>query len=228
MKTLKILLLALYLFSLSVSSIAAKNYEEVQELIEELGRTNQNSSYGRFQETLQRILSQRRFREARREPEEMTQDNGSNRAFDGDFLGYAALFVGIAALIAVAFYFMKGIRDNLISDAQEQETAIIMAEPTTAKDALDQAQEFETHRDFRHAIRALYLATLLYLHEREILTYDKSATNREYLRQLAGQPALQNALKPVVYIFDDVWYGYQSCTAETLSEYRSLVQNLRV
>jgi len=227
LKTLKILLWALFLFSLPVSNIAAENYEYVQEMIEELESTNQNSSYGEFQETLKRILSQKEFRkEGQRTKSEDARTGESNWNFDGGFLGYAALFIGVVALISVVVYFMKGIFDNLISDAQEHKSETITEDPITAQGAFNQAREFETHSDFRNAIRALYLATLLYFHENEVLTYDKSATNREYLRQLEVQPSLQNALKPVVYIFDDVWYGYKPCTADTLSEYRSLVQNL--
>jgi len=211
-----------------VSKSVAEYDDKPQELIEELESANQHSSYGKFQETLRRILSQKRFRE-----EGQKSDKRSNTwvakvnwNFDGNLLRYAVLFIGIAALILVTVYLMKGIRDNLISDVQERKTETIAEEPITAKDALNQAQEFETHSDFRNAIRALYLATLLYLHERDILTYDKSATNREYLRQLEGQPSLQNALKSAVYIFDDVWYGYKPCTADTLAEYRSLVKML--
>ena len=96
--------------------------------------------------------------------------------------------------------------------------------PVTEKAALEQAQDFERHSDFREAIRALYLALLLHLHEQGVLSYAKSLTNREYLQELKTYPVLQKVLQPIVYIFDDVWYGYKSCDSEMLAEYRGLVQ----
>ena len=137
------------------------------------------------------------------------------------------MLVGIAALVAIAIFFLKGIRANLIVDAEDTSTALDEQHPGTAKGALDKAHELEEHSDFRGAIRALYLAALLYLHEHGLLTYDKSLTNREYLRALKEQPMMHEAFQPVVHIFDDVWYGYKPCTAETLSEYRGMVQKLR-
>ena len=62
---------------------------------------------------------------------------------------------------------------------------------------------------------------------RGLLRYDRSLTNREYLRSVAHVPELAGVLQDVVNIFDRVWYGYQPITPETYDRYAAQVQALR-
>ena len=63
--------------------------------------------------------------------------------------------------------------------------------------------------------------------ERQLLRYDRSKTNREYLRSVAGHPELADVLKEVVDVFDRVWYGYQSLDRATFETYRNRIADLR-
>ena len=76
--------------------------------------------------------------------------------------------------------------------------------PLTADAALQRAQTFSAGGDYRTAVRYLYLSTLLLLEERGLFRYDRSLTNREYLRRVAHDPTLSAILQDVVEVFDRV------------------------
>ena len=59
-----------------------------------------------------------------------------------------------------------------------------------------------------------------------MLTYDKSLTNLEYLHTLQTHAELQDALRPAIQVFDDVWYGYKPCNAGTIGNYRALLEKV--
>ncbi|HEY0068479.1 MAG TPA: DUF4129 domain-containing protein [Chloroflexia bacterium] len=71
--------------------------------------------------------------------------------------------------------------------------------------------------DFRSAIRYRCLGVLLVLDEVGKLTFDRSATNREYLFRAPGP--LHDALQPLLDRFDDVWYGNLPTDAEDWARY---------
>lgn len=81
--------------------------------------------------------------------------------------------------------------------------------------------------DYRTAVRLLYLSTLLLLEERKLLRYDRTLTNREYLRQVADNPSLVGALRPVVDTFDEVWYGQVEPDAGGYEAYARQVDRVR-
>jgi hypothetical protein len=100
------------------------------------------------------------------------------------------------------------------------------AEVATSVDAIARAQQASTIQDYRLAMRMLYLACLLKLDESGALRYDRTQTNREYVRQIAGHPALASALQPVVEVFDDVWYGFRVITPQGYAAFESRVREL--
>jgi hypothetical protein len=75
----------------------------------------------------------------------------------------------------------------------------------TAAQARGKAGEAAEEGDYRSAIRFRCLALLLALDEAGMLTFDRAATNREYLVR-APQP-IHDELQPLLDRFDAVWYG---------------------
>ncbi len=100
-------------------------------------------------------------------------------------------------------------------------------EPTTSQDARERADDSQAAQDYRTAMRYLYLASLLLLDERGVLHYDRALTNREHLRQVADQPALSDALRPVVNTYDRVWYGFAPVSEPMFELFRQNVERLR-
>ena len=100
-------------------------------------------------------------------------------------------------------------------------------ERLSARGALAQAGTLAAGGDYRAAIRYLYLSTLLLLDERRTLRYDRSLTNREVLRQVAGDEALVERLRPVVEEFDRVWYGFAPVDAAEYEDYQRQIEQVR-
>ena len=100
------------------------------------------------------------------------------------------------------------------------------AEVATSVEAVARAQQASAIQDYRQAMRMLYLACLLKLDESGALRYDRTQTNWEYVRQVAGQPALASALQPVVEVFDDTWYGFRFITPQGYAAFESQVREL--
>ena len=148
-----------------------------------------------------------------------------NRRWDTDLI-YILFPLGAVALGAVVIFFIRQIRLNLIGEAREEGTETALERVETERAALARAETAEAASDFRGALRYLYLSAILHLQERGVLPYDKSLTNREYLRQAQADTDLHTALGPAITVFDEVWYGHKPCDAETVANYRDLLQKV--
>ena len=73
------------------------------------------------------------------------------------------------------------------------------------------AEEFTAKGELRLAMRALYLATLAYLAEHEMITIEIYKSNREYERELRRRAHESKELLVIfsksLNLFERVWYG---------------------
>jgi hypothetical protein len=140
------------------------------------------------------------------------------------------VFIGAGALLAVILIVMLGpmFYRYLVKLRRQHEPANLSAGPgiATPEEAILRAHDASIRQDYRQALRLLYLAALLKLDEIGALRYDRALTNREYVRQITLQPALADALRPVVETFDDVWYGYRPLTPEGYATFETAVNEL--
>jgi hypothetical protein len=137
------------------------------------------------------------------------------------------LTVSATLLLAVVLVLIfRGIYRNMISEAELPGEMPGEDEILTARLASQKALELSAGGDYRHAMRYLYLSALLFLDEHSLLRYDRSLTNREYLRQVGSQPALAAALKQVVDDFDRVWYGFQPVDPSEYARYAEKVHEI--
>ena len=144
-------------------------------------------------------------------------------------LGRVLFPLGALALGVVVIFFIRQIRMNLISEVHDEVSEEVTVDHVkTEKAALVRADNAAASNDFRSALRYLYLSALLHLQERGILPYDKSLTNREYLHQSQVDMQLQESLGPAITVFDEVWYGHKPCDAETVANYRDILQKVYV
>ena len=171
----------------------------------ETHRSGTEVSYKKYRQDLEKILNP--------------------RVWDANFQ-FILFPLAAAALGAIVFFFLRQIRMNLISEAQDEGTETALERVETEKAALAHAETAEAASDFRGALRYLYLSAILHLQERGVLPYDKSLTNREYLHEAQNDVDLYAALGPAITVFDEVWYGYKPCDAETVANYRSLLQKV--
>lgn len=134
--------------------------------------------------------------------------------------------LGMLLIVVVLAFFLINLRRNAVGEAALPQESPAADAPTSAA-ALDRAQNLAGAGDYRAAVRQLYLSTLLWLDEHGQLRYDRSLTNREYLRVVAHAPVLRDALQPIVEAFDRVWYGFAPVSAGDFEQYRARVEAIR-
>jgi len=139
-------------------------------------------------------------------------------------------FLGICAAIVIGLllaYILRGLFTNLAADADLNTENGVNDEPLSADMAFERAENLSGQGDYRSAVRYLYLSALLLLDERGLLVYDRTRTNREYLRDLNSLPQIAVLLHSVIDVFDRVWYGFQPLDAETYQLYTEQVTRLK-
>jgi hypothetical protein len=144
----------------------------------------------------------------------------------GTLLRWLIIAACIVLLVGVVTYLALHMRQA----AARQARASAADDPEahlTATSALQQAGTLAQGGDYRTAVRYLYLSSLLWLDERDMLRYDRALTNREYLARLTDRPDLRARLLPIVETFDQVWYGHAPLDAERFRAYQQQVEDLR-
>jgi len=131
--------------------------------------------------------------------------------------------IALAIVVLVLVFLARGLQ---LRRAQILPAEQMVDDPTTSEGAKERAAESEGTRDYREAIRYLYLACLIRLDERGLLRYDRTLTNREYLRVVSNNPDLLDELRPIVYTFDRAWYGFVSIDENGYEEFREHVEAL--
>ena len=191
----------------TTSVLFAVGTEEVQfrEHVE-ANRSEMNVSFEQYEEILSELLS----------PDTPWDFN----------LKYVLFGLCLLVLSGVAVFFIRQIRRNLINEVRNQVAESTMDTVATERAALAQSEAAAASQNFRDALRFLYLSAILHLQEQGILTYDKSLTNLEYLHTLRTHATIQNALRPAIQVFNDVWYGFKPCNANTIENYRELLQKV--
>ena len=142
-------------------------------------------------------------------------------------VGNLLAILAAVLVVAVLLYALRDLITGFSADAALHADDELGGQPLTAEQALQRAQELSTGGDYRTAVRYLYLSALLLLEERGLLRYDRSLTNREYLRSVAHRPELAAVLREVIDVFDRVWYGFQTLSASEYEAYARRVETLR-
>jgi len=133
---------------------------------------------------------------------------------------------GSLVLFLVLFYVLRGLDASFVAERALNPDDVEDDAALTATTAMKHAQTLSASGDYRTAIRYLYLSALLALDERGALRYDRTLTNREYIRTLEKRPALARAFGSVVGVFDRVWYGKQPVDADTYADYVAHIEDL--
>jgi len=114
-------------------------------------------------------------------------------------------------------------------EAAESETRQVLEE---SPDALwRQAEGLAGEERFREAVRLLYLAVLSLLHRRQLIRFEPTRTNGEYVRQvrLSEQaPAeLHGPFLELTGLFEAKWYGERVCESADYRACRTLAEAIQ-
>jgi hypothetical protein len=155
---------------------------------------------------------------------------------DGVEPGRARLFsnvvtmivVGVAALliayVAMLLYkrFKRPARPKV---RKKREARIVLGEQLqpeqTATDLLAEAEALARSGDLRAAIRKGYIALLVELGDRDIISLAQYKTNRDYLRSVSSVPQLHSPLKRLTETFERHWYGFVQATPNDWQDFRA-------
>lgn len=138
------------------------------------------------------------------------------------------LTIGASVLLIIVLLFVfRALFSDFLVDAAAKDEQMAGDELLTAESALQKAKDISRGGDYRTAVRYLYISSLLTLDERGLMRFDRSKTNREYLRSVAALPQLSAPLRDVIDVFDRVWYGFQPLDEDSFQHYAEKVDQLR-
>lgn len=95
---------------------------------------------------------------------------------------------------------------------------------------LAMARECAGRQDYRLALRAVYLATLAHLGQRNLLALGNAKTNRDYVRELrrrAANDQLHSLFRNSVLTFEAAWYGRHETGERGFLEFERNFETLR-
>jgi hypothetical protein len=142
------------------------------------------------------------------------------------WLGWALVGIAVALLIWLLSYWLQNLLGAFITGAEQRASDAEAGIPQTAAAARKAAHQLADTGSYREAVRHLYLSALLALHERHLINYQPSDTNREVLSAVRPQSPLYQQLQPVVETFDDVWYGVHEPDRASFDSYVIAVEKL--
>jgi hypothetical protein len=134
-----------------------------------------------------------------------------------------AVFGGGLLLLVAAYLLTTRARELAPVQQVGLETGYGEGDPRERAPAahLDDAARLAEDQRFRDALRALYLATLVALDRRRLITFDPALTNWQYMRQMTrGEP--RSLFGRFTKLFDYKWYGEEPTTRADYERAREL------
>jgi len=142
-----------------------------------------------------------------------------------------AQIVVIGLAVAVLLYVLKTLyarfsgRSRKPKTSKKREARIVLGErlepEATATDLLSEAEALARQGDLRAAIRKAYIALLVELGDRKMISLAHHKTNRDYLNSLRNVPQLHSRMRGLTDSFERHWYGFASATPNDWQDFRA-------
>jgi hypothetical protein len=132
-----------------------------------------------------------------------------------------ALAVIVLAIIAIV---RKVPRRRKIAKKVRQPRVVLgeRLEPeASATDLLSDAEALARNGDIRAAIRKAYVALLVELADRNVLSLAQHKTNRDYVRSVRNVPVLHKKMLGLTDSFERHWYGFVEATPADWQDFRT-------
>jgi uncharacterized protein DUF4129 len=91
----------------------------------------------------------------------------------------------------------------------------------TSSDLLAEAEVLARRGDIRAAIRKAYIAMLVELGDRKVITLAQHKTNRDYLNSVRSIPVLHSTMRGLTDSFERHWYGFAEATNDDWLNFRT-------
>ena len=86
---------------------------------------------------------------------------------------------------------------------------------------LSEAEALARKGELRAAIRKGYIALLVELGDRNLITLAQHKTNRDYLNSVKNIPLLHSTMRGLTDSFEFHWYGFAPATENDWANFRS-------
>lgn len=145
-------------------------------------------------------------------------------------LSKIAQIIVILIALAVLAYVVKLFLPRLIRNRKprkkaKQEARIVLGEKLepdqSATNLLAEAEALARRGELRIAIRKAYIALLVELGDRKIISLAQHKTNRDYLRAVRERQTLYSDVKQLTESFEQHWYGLAQATENDWVAFRS-------
>jgi hypothetical protein len=142
----------------------------------------------------------------------------------------AQVVVIVIALAVLAFvvrlFLPRLLRNRRPRKETKQQARIVLGEKLepdqSATDLLSDAEALARQGELRKAIRKAYIALLVELGDRKIISLAQYKTNRDYLRAVREVQPLYGDVKQLTDIFEQHWYGLAHATESDWLAFRSM------
>jgi hypothetical protein len=137
-------------------------------------------------------------------------------------LGLSALVIGYA--VKTLLVWLLG-RSGTVKERKKREPRIVLGErlepEATSVDLLSEAEALARQGELRAAIRKAYIALLVELGDRKMISLARHKTNRDYLNSLRGVPQLHSRMRGLTDSFERHWYGFANVTPNDWQDFRA-------
>jgi hypothetical protein len=108
---------------------------------------------------------------------------------------------------------------------RKREARIVLGErlepEETATNLLAEAEALARRGELRTAIRKAYIALLVELGDRKVISLAQHKTNRDYLRGLSDAPQLYSRMRGLTDSFERHWYGFAEASESDWQDFRA-------
>jgi hypothetical protein len=138
--------------------------------------------------------------------------------------------VVVAAGLLVIFFVVKLLlsrfkRSGRIKPRKKEQPRIVLGErlepEQTSTDLLSEAEALARHGELRAAIRKAYIALLVELGDRKMISLAQHKTNRDYLNSVRSVPQLHSNLRALTDSFERHWYGFAQASQNDWQDFRA-------
>lgn len=148
-----------------------------------------------------------------------------------DLISLIAQIIVIGLAVVLILYVLKTVfvwysgRSRKPRTGKKREARIVLGErlepEATATDLLSEAEALARQGDLRAAIRKAYIALLVELGDRKLISLAHHKTNRDYLNSLRSAPQLHSRMRGLTESFERHWYGFASATPNDWQDFRT-------
>ena len=141
----------------------------------------------------------------------------------------AVLIVAALVVLYVARILLKRFGGKRLKrEPKKRKARIVLGEQLkpedTSTDLLSEAEALARRGELRAAIRKAYIAMLVELGDRKVITLAQHKTNRDYLNSVRSVPVLHSTMRGLTESFERHWYGFAEATQGDWLDFRANYQ----